>query len=165
MFRTLIYPSSGACDYSVELQHGTKNNTTNVVIQQNCRKFLMMDILMSETYWAHKKWNKIASDIKLVFYSSPLSLFFIYKPPRFKYVKLSIVHMKFNLGTSPEGRRPKMFLNEVLRKILGPKGRESHPDDSHWLCGWSLWLISTGSGHVRHDEFELFHVSTHDHLR
>ena len=42
----------------------------NVVIQQNSRKLLMMDILMSETCWAHKKWNKIASDIKLVFYSS-----------------------------------------------------------------------------------------------
>ena len=50
--------------------HGTKNNTTNVVIQQNSCKVLMMDILMSETCWAHKKWNKIASDIKLVFYSS-----------------------------------------------------------------------------------------------
>jgi len=82
MFRTLIYPSSGACDYSVELPHWsycswfdvcrrfgvacntdttptqphrntnthrTKNNTTNVVIQQNSRKLLMMDILMSET--------------------------------------------------------------------------------------------------------------------
>ena len=32
----------------------------------------MMDILMSETCWAHKKWNKIASDIKLVFYSSTI---------------------------------------------------------------------------------------------
>ena len=30
----------------------------------------MMDILMSETCWAHKRWNKIASDIKLVFHSS-----------------------------------------------------------------------------------------------
>ena len=49
---------------------GTLINTTNVVIQQNSRKLLMMDILMSETCWAHKKWNKIASDIKLVFYSS-----------------------------------------------------------------------------------------------
>jgi len=29
--------------------HGTKNNTTNVVIQQNSRKLLMMDILMFET--------------------------------------------------------------------------------------------------------------------
>jgi len=36
-----------------------------VVIQQNSRKLLMMDILMSETCWAHKKWNKIASDIEL----------------------------------------------------------------------------------------------------
>jgi len=50
--------------------HRTKNNTTNVVIQQNSRKLLMMDILMSETCWAHKKWNKITSDFKLVFYSS-----------------------------------------------------------------------------------------------
>jgi len=45
-----------------------------VVIQQNSRKLLMMDILMSETCWAHKKWNKIASDIKLVFYSSIMKL-------------------------------------------------------------------------------------------
>ena len=28
------------------------------------------DILMSETCWAHKKWNKIVSGIKLAFYSS-----------------------------------------------------------------------------------------------
>ena len=54
--------------------HRTKNNTTNVVIQQNSRKLLMMDILMSETCWAHKKWNKIASDIKLVFYSSTTTM-------------------------------------------------------------------------------------------
>ena len=49
-----------------------KNNTNNVIIQQNSRKLLMMDILMSETCWVHKKWNKIASGIKLVFYSSPI---------------------------------------------------------------------------------------------
>ena len=100
MFRTLIYPSSGAYDYSVELPHWsycswfegcntdttptqpdrnsnthrTKNNTTNLVIQQNSRKLLMMDILMSETCWAHKKWNKIASDMKLVSYSSTVTM-------------------------------------------------------------------------------------------
>ena len=54
--------------------HWSKNNTTNVVIQQNSRKLLMMDILMSGTCWAHKKWNKIASDIKLVFYSSTITM-------------------------------------------------------------------------------------------
>ena len=102
MFQTLIYPSSGAYDYSVELPHwsyvlglmcvgvsvwlvwrgmrvvdwslqheyhanpttpkhqhtSNQDHTTNVVIQQNSRKLLMMDILMSETCWAHKKWNK-----------------------------------------------------------------------------------------------------------
>jgi len=67
MFRTLIYPSSGAYVFSVEfvsagntditpIQHTLKQeHTTNVVIQQNSRKLLMMDILMSETCWAHKK--------------------------------------------------------------------------------------------------------------
>ena len=50
--------------------HRTENNTTNVVIQKNSRKLLMMDILISEKCWVHKKRNKIASDIKLVFYSS-----------------------------------------------------------------------------------------------
>jgi len=45
--------------------HRTKNSTTNVVIQQNSRKLLIMDILMSETCWAHKKWNKIASEAVL----------------------------------------------------------------------------------------------------
>jgi len=41
------------------LQHtSNQEHTTNVVIQQNSRKLLMMDILMSETCWEHKKWNK-----------------------------------------------------------------------------------------------------------
>ena len=105
MFRTLIYPSSGACDFVDELPHRsscsqfvvwwsfccgwylvvfvlqaeartkisntqrTENKTTDVVIHQHSRKLLKMDILMSETCWAHNKWNKIASDIKLVFHS------------------------------------------------------------------------------------------------
>ena len=30
--------------------------------------------LMSETCWAHNKWNKIASDIKLVFHSSTIAM-------------------------------------------------------------------------------------------
>ena len=53
------------------LQHTTNwEQDTDVVIQQHSRKLLMMDILISETCWAHRKWNKIASDIKLVFHSS-----------------------------------------------------------------------------------------------
>ena len=53
--------------------HRTKNNTTNVVIQQISRKLLMINILISETCWTQKKWNKIASDIKLVFDSSTIT--------------------------------------------------------------------------------------------
>ena len=58
-----------ACKTNTTTQR-TENKTTDVVIQQPSRKLLMMDILMSETRWAHKKWKKIASDIKLVFHSS-----------------------------------------------------------------------------------------------
>ena len=47
-----------------------QNKTTDVVIHQHSRKLLKMDILMSETCWAHNKWNEIASDIKWVFHSS-----------------------------------------------------------------------------------------------
>ena len=52
----------------------TKNKTTDVVIQQHSRKLLMMDILMSETCWAHNKWNKISSGIHLVFHSSTIAM-------------------------------------------------------------------------------------------
>jgi hypothetical protein len=52
----------------------TEKKTTDVVIQQHSRKLVMMDILMSETCGAHKKWNKITSDIKLVFHSSTITM-------------------------------------------------------------------------------------------
>jgi len=52
----------------------TENKTTDVVIQQHSLKLVMMDILMSETCWAHKKWNKIASDVKFVFCSSTITM-------------------------------------------------------------------------------------------
>ena len=58
-----------------KLEHTSKEeHTTDVVIQQNSRKLLMMEILMSETCWAHKKWNKIASNIKLVLYSWTITM-------------------------------------------------------------------------------------------
>ena len=55
---------------------GTENKTTDAIIHQRSRKLLKMDILMSETCWAHNKWNKIARDIKLVFHSSTIKWIF-----------------------------------------------------------------------------------------
>jgi len=52
----------------------TENKTTDVVINQHSRKLLKMDILMSETCWAHNKWNKIARFIQLVFHSSTITV-------------------------------------------------------------------------------------------
>ena len=87
MFRTLIYPSSGACDCAVELPHRSFCSRFVVCWRFGaagfewcpcCRlkhnKLLTMDILMSETCWVHKKWNKITNDIKLVFYSSTITM-------------------------------------------------------------------------------------------
>ena len=65
--------------FTLTLNHPSlQKKTTDVVIQQHSRKLLMMDILMSETCWAHKKWNKIANDIKLVFQSSILFTYLLY---------------------------------------------------------------------------------------
>ena len=52
----------------------TENKTTDVVIHPHIRKLLKMDILMSETCRVHNKWNKIASDIELVFHSSTIAM-------------------------------------------------------------------------------------------
>ena len=59
----LLQAETSACKTYWEQDDRCGKSTTH-------RKLLMMDILMSETRWAHKKWNKIASDIKLVFHSS-----------------------------------------------------------------------------------------------
>jgi len=66
--------------------HRTKSNTTIMVIQQNSRKLLMMAILMFETCWVHNMWNNMASDIKLVFYSSTTTM--MHGPINIRYVCL-----------------------------------------------------------------------------
>ena len=84
MFRTLIYPSSGNLQPATRTPPNisrskncntqrTENKTTDVIIHQQSRRLLKMDILMSETCWAHN-WNKITSDIKLVFHSSTIAM-------------------------------------------------------------------------------------------
>ena len=54
--------------------HRNKNIRPMWWFNRKIRRFLMMHVLMSETCWAHKKWNKIPSDIKLVSYSSTITM-------------------------------------------------------------------------------------------
>ena len=68
----------------------TENKRTDVLIHQHSRKLLKMDILMSETCWVHKKWNKIISEIKLVFYSSTITM--MYGPINIRYTVLSVTN-------------------------------------------------------------------------
>ena len=61
-FISLLVLQAAACNTSttqnqphhISNTQRTENKTTDVVIQQHSRKLLMMDILMSETCWAHK---------------------------------------------------------------------------------------------------------------
>jgi len=88
----------------------TKNKTTNVVIQENSRKLLMMDILMSETCWAHKKWNKIASDNKLVFYSSTITM--MHSP-----INIRFLHVSARNGPSSGNQTKEMQHKTKLSKF------------------------------------------------
>jgi len=86
MFRALICPSPGVCDYVVELPHwpfrawfavcwslgavrlwwypGCRlKQPANVVAQQHSRKLLMMGVLMPENVESLRSKIKIASDI------------------------------------------------------------------------------------------------------
>jgi len=89
--------------------HRTKNNTTNVGIQQHSRKLLMMDILVSETCWAHKKWNKIVSDIKLVFYSWTITMM---------HGSINIRFIIENIWTIEEENKEEDFPNYLTRNCV-----------------------------------------------
>jgi len=90
----------------------------------------MMDILTSETCWAHKKWNKIASDIKLVFYSSTITM--MHGP----------INIKKNLWASPvfSAFNPTFRLNIILFffAILCNCNR-IHPS---FLFSYKIWAFS-----------------------
>ena len=75
----------------------TEKKMTDVGIQQHSRKLLMMDILMCETCWVHKKWNKIASDIKLVFHSSTITM--MHGPINIRYVLSVVSSRMWNLAS------------------------------------------------------------------
>ena len=68
----------------------TENNTTDVVIHQYSRKLQKMDILMSETCWAHNKWKKIAGDIKSVFHSSTIAM--MHGPINIRYTNNNLLY-------------------------------------------------------------------------
>ena len=81
----------------------TENKTTDVAIHQHSRTLLKMDILMSETCWAHNKWNKIASDIKLVFHSSIISM--MHGPINIRLMKILSVGAAMSMRTYGETDR------------------------------------------------------------
>ena len=76
MFWTLICPSSGACDCVVELPHRSSCSHFVVCWRFGAAGFEWCSFcrLKHKTCWAHKKWNKTTSDIKLVFRSSTITM-------------------------------------------------------------------------------------------
>ena len=90
----------------------TENKTTDVVIHQHSRKLLKMDILMSEACWAHNKWNKIASDIKLVFHLSTKFTFIYTK------LKLKTCHIGWLSFKNDIGKMTTVFLDVVFKPFF-----------------------------------------------
>ena len=90
----------------------TENKTTDVVNHQHSCKLLMMDILMSETCWAHKKWNKIASENKLVFHSSTIHTF-IYA----RHLEQSLQRLRFGMQ---DPRLEACIFSRNVQTVLGP---------------------------------------------
>jgi len=78
MFRILIYPSSGACDCAVELAHRSFCSRFFVCWRFGAAGFEWCPCcrlkLASACNTDTNKWNKISSDIKLVFYSSAITV-------------------------------------------------------------------------------------------
>ena len=108
----------------------TENKMTDVVIQQHSRKLLMMDILVltSEASWVHKKWNKIASDIKLVFYFSTMSLFVCY---------ITGSHQNFHVGSTWHSLNIKRTCGHNVNVwlfiiICGESNTKRHGNLSNW---------------------------------
>ena len=91
----------------------TENKTTDVVIKQHSRKILMMDILMSETCWVRKTWNKIASDIKLVFHSSTITM--THGPINIRWITEMIMHVRINVKRSRPDKRLWVYQKGPLR--------------------------------------------------
>ena len=95
IFRNLLQPAKRTPPKTSHTRSSntkrTENKTTDVVTHQHSRKLLKMDILMSETCWAHKKWNKIASDIKLILHSSTIAM--MHGPINIRISKLSLVYL------------------------------------------------------------------------
>ena len=187
MFRTLIYPYSGACDCVDELPHRsscsqfvvcwsfccgwylvvfvlqaeavgiwwcsvcrlqpakrtppntshnkssntqrTENKTTDVAIHQQSRKLLKMDILMSETCWAHNKWNKIASDIKLVFQSSTIAM--MHGPINISFTN---VFVWFLADLVNRNTTPRMPWHDIGAVVVGTAARDVA---RHFIQRWN----------------------------
>ena len=91
----------------------TENKTTDVVIRQHSRKLLMMDILISETCWVYKKWNKIASDIKLAFHSSTITM--MHGPITIRVTSVCVImHESRRVVIAPYARKIETYMPHVV---------------------------------------------------
>ena len=124
--------------------------------QQHSRRLLKMDILMSETCWAHKKWNKVASDIKLVVHSSTICTCNAVFSARYKlklYKGCNVYPLQFrqflSLGDADVARR-------TLRPITSSEAELTVKGRQSCKAHWPLWRVrltqNTGSELLTHTQ-------------
>jgi len=106
MFRTLIYPSSGACDYSVELPLG------RIVLGSMC---------VGEIKSRLKSGNACCHSVQNLLSSSLLTKNINIKIYRDIILPVVLYGCETWSLTFREERRLRVFENRVLRRIFGPK--------------------------------------------
>ena len=143
----------------------TENKTTDMVIHQQSRRLLKMDILMSETCWAHNNWNKITSDIKLVFHSITIAM--MHGPINIRCAKSCkvvsfgmYISVYYLMGSIPVDARSKPWVCGLESRAGGTdvcplcalcvsstchcNGMIARPEESYrvwcvWVWSWNLW--------------------------
>ena len=148
--RVILLLMCSTCFAGWSLQHGYHSNpttpkhqhtsnqehTTNVVIQQNSRKLLVMDILISETCRAHKKWNKNSKWHQVGLLFSTITT--MHGPINISYSYLCL--LRWILAVYYEdivGLRSYFRENERAVYLNGPRRLPSTSLKqrlSHWLC-------------------------------
>jgi len=113
-------------------------------------KLLMMDISMSETCWAHKKWNKMESGIKLVFYSSNITM--MHGPINIRFISSCSRLLVLSLPLPvPWGDGDVCCTPGGRNKWLSPRTRRFP----------QMWELYTSSDHQLNSEH---HLTNCDHL-
>jgi len=131
---------------------------TDVVIQQNSRKLLMMDILMSKTCWAHKKWNNNSKwhKVGLLFFNVLYTFGTKFWSFPIDFTILSFAsHVLSTQSSTDDGIRASFFRGWAVRgQVFSIFPLPHLPYVSSWARFFYMYWLFSGFGDIcQHSEF------------